>query len=327
LDAVLAKVIAQAPTRREAALRLALALERTRIRGVTTNKDFLTATLRHPEFLAGRTTTAFIQQNDVPLARQVPRRELHTAVIAAALAAQADTRAAAPVLRTLPSGWRNSVMPPERAAYRYGADTVAVSYRRQRDGRFTVTITGAGTGEPPASADPGSQPGPVAGVPSVAGGAEGDASPSAAAPGEAAPDGDAAGLVEVAGTGDGWIEFTEGGQRHRRHVFRHGGRVWVQGPDGDVELAVVPRFPEAGAEEGVTGGLAAPMPGTVLAVHVAAGDTVAGGQLLMTVEAMKMEHRITAPRPGTVREVRARPGEQVASGDLLAVIDEIGGTP
>ena len=51
-DPMLAKVIAHAPTRREAALRLALALERTRIRGVTTNKDFLVATLRHPEFLA-----------------------------------------------------------------------------------------------------------------------------------------------------------------------------------------------------------------------------------------------------------------------------------
>jgi len=44
----------------------------------------------------------------------------------------------------------------------------------------------------------------------------------------------------------------------------------------------------------------------VLAVHVAPGDTVAQGQLLMIVEAMKMEHRITAPRAGTVSEVRAR---------------------
>jgi propionyl-CoA carboxylase alpha chain len=304
-DPMLAKVIAHAPTRREAALRLALALERTRIRGVTTNRDFLVATLRYPEFLAGRTTTAFIEQNDVPVARQVPRHELRTAAIGAALAAQADAREAAPVLRTLPSGWHNSVMPLERAAYRHGPDTVAVGYRRQRDGRFAVTVTGAGTDEG-AGAAPGSQPGPVADAP---------------------PGGGAPSLVEVLGTGGGWIEFTDGAQLHRRHVFRRGSRVWVQGPDGDVELAAVPRFPETGAGEGVTGGLAAPMPGTVLAVHVAAGDTVAGGQLLMIVEAMKMEHRITAPRPGTVREVRARPGEQVAAGDLLAVIDEAESTP
>ena len=101
-----------------------------------------------------------------------------------------------------------------------------------------------------------------------------------------------------------------------------GDRVWVQGPDGDVALTAVPRFPESGHGEAVAGGLVAPMPGTVLAVHVAPGDTVAHGQLLMIVEAMKMEHRITAPRAGAVREVRARPGDQVNGGDLLAVLDD-----
>jgi propionyl-CoA carboxylase alpha chain len=64
------------------------------------------------------------------------------------------------------------------------------------------------------------------------------------------------------------------------------------------------------------------MPGTVLAVHAAAGDAVAAGQLLMIVEAMKMEHRITAPSAGTVTELRAHPGDQVSAGDLLAVIGE-----
>jgi len=307
-DPMLAKVIAHAPSRAEAALRLALALERTRIRGVTTNKDFLVATLRHPEFLAGNTTTDFIERTAVPVARRPGPAELRAAVIGAALAAQAGARAAAPVLGSLPSGWRNSVMPPERAVYRHGPDTVAVSYQRQRDGRFAVTVTGAGTGEA-AGPEPGGQSGSGADPP----------------PEHVAADGEAPGLVEIVSTGGGWIEFDDGGQRHRRHVFARDGRVWVQGPDGDVELLAVPRFPEAGNGEGVTGGLAAPMPGTVLAVHVAAGDTVAGGQLLMIVEAMKMEHRITAPRAGTVREIRAAPGDQVAAGDLLAVLDDTPG--
>ena len=305
-DPMLAKVIAHAPTRREAALRLALALERSRIRGVVTNRDFLVAALRHPEFLSGHTTTAFIRQYALPVARQPSPRELSIAAMGAALAAQAESRAGAAVLRTLPSGWRNTVMPPERAAYRHGADTVAVEYRRQRDGRFAVTVSGPAAGAQASGPDAGGQPGSVAGVP----------------PDGERPAGETPGTVEVISVGGGWIEFTESGQRHRRHVFCHGGRVWVQGPDGDVELAAVPRFPGAGGAEGVTGGLAAPMPGTVLAVHAAAGDTVAGGQLLMIVEAMKMEHRITAPHAGVVREVRAQPGNQVAAGDLLAVIDE-----
>jgi propionyl-CoA carboxylase alpha chain len=280
-DPMLAKVIAHAPARGEAALALALALQRSRIRGITTNRDFLVAALRHPDFLAGRTTTSFIERSAVPLARRPAPAELRTAAIGAALAAQVAVRAAAPVLATLPSGWRNTVMPPERAEYRHGQDAVVVSYASQRDGRFAVTVTGAGV-------DPDSNPC----------------------------------LVTVHHAGDGWIDFDSGGERHRLHVLAAGDRVWVQGPDGDVALTAVPRFPEAGHGEAVAGGLVAPMPGTVLAVHVAPGDTVDRGQLLMIVEAMKMEHRITAPRAGTVGEVRARPGDQVNGGDLLAVLDE-----
>jgi propionyl-CoA carboxylase alpha chain len=128
--------------------------------------------------------------------------------------------------------------------------------------------------------------------------------------------------VTVHHTSDGWIDFDAGGRRHRLHVLAAGDQVWVQGPDGDVALTAVPRFPESGRGEAVAGGLVAPMPGTVLAVHVAAGDAVAQGQLLMIVEAMKMEHRITAPAAGTLSEVRAHPGDQVSGGDLLAVLDE-----
>jgi propionyl-CoA carboxylase alpha chain len=128
--------------------------------------------------------------------------------------------------------------------------------------------------------------------------------------------------VTVHHAGDGWIDFDTGGRRHRLHVLAAADQVWVQGPDGDVALTAMPRFPGEERGEGVAGGLVAPMPGTVLAVHVTPGDTVAQGQLLMIVEAMKMEHRITAPRAGTVTEIRARPGDQVNGGDLLAVLDE-----
>jgi propionyl-CoA carboxylase alpha chain len=293
-DPMLAKVIAHAPSRAEAARALALALERTRIRGVTTNRDFLVTALRHPEFLAGRTFTDFIDRTGVTAARRPSAEELRAAATGAALAAQTAARAAAPVLATLPSGWRNTMMPPERAAYRHADGTVEVSYRRQRDGRFAVMVTGA--------------------TPDSTATFSLSASPGAPAPG--AP------LVTVHQVSDGWIDFEQGGVRHRLHVLADGDRVWVHGPHGDVALTAVPRFPEAGRGETVAGGLVAPMPGTVLAVHAAAGDTVAAGQLLMIVEAMKMEHRITAPRAGTVREVRARRGDQVSGGDLLAVLDE-----
>jgi acyl-CoA carboxylase subunit alpha len=301
-DPLLAKVIAHAPTRAEAARKLALALARSRIRGLVTNRDFLVTALRHPEFAAGNTTTDFIERASVPLARRPPPAELRLAALAAALSAQAGARERTPVLRTLPSGWRNSVMPPQRAGYRHGEDTLEVSYRCQRDGTFAAEVRG------PVPPGPGAEGAGVAG-------------PGAVGPVTDGGDGAVPFIVKIHGCEDGWADLEEGGRRHRLHVFRHGGTVWVQGPAGDVALEAVPRFPEAGAPA-VAGALVAPMPGTVLAVHVRPGDQVAAGQLLMTVEAMKMEHRITAPHAGVAAEVRARAGDQVGGGDLLAVIEE-----
>ena len=62
------------------------------------------------------------------------------------------------------------------------------------------------------------------------------------------------------------------------------------------------------------------MPGTILAVHVAVGDTVGTGQPVLVVEAMKMEHTVTAPMDGVVSELTAKAGQQVRMDETLAVI-------
>ena len=69
------------------------------------------------------------------------------------------------------------------------------------------------------------------------------------------------------------------------------------------------------------GAVVAPMPGKVTAVEVAAGDKVAKGQRLLTLEAMKMEHGLTAPFDGVVAELNAEAGAQVGEGTILARID------
>lgn len=71
----------------------------------------------------------------------------------------------------------------------------------------------------------------------------------------------------------------------------------------------------AGGEE-----IKSPMPGNILAVNVKAGDTVAEGQVLMILEAMKMENEIMAPRAGTVTSVAVAKGATVESGALLCVL-------
>jgi acetyl/propionyl-CoA carboxylase alpha subunit len=108
-DPMLAKVISYAPTRTQAAAILADALTRTRLHGITTNRDLLVNVLRHPAFLDGATDTAFFDTHGLAeLASSLadPGAPALSAV-AAALADAAENRRAARALGGLPSGWRN----------------------------------------------------------------------------------------------------------------------------------------------------------------------------------------------------------------------------
>ncbi len=128
-DPMLAKVIAYAPTRTAAARRLATALATARVHGPTTNRDQLVNTLRHEAFLTGATDTGFLDRHDTttPLAGEDAVRR---SALAAALAQAAANRAAAPVLRDLPGGWRNVPSQPQRVAF----EGIEVAYRLTRDG-------------------------------------------------------------------------------------------------------------------------------------------------------------------------------------------------
>ena len=73
----------------------------------------------------------------------------------------------------------------------------------------------------------------------------------------------------------------------------------------------------AGAGEKIT----APMPGNILSVNVTAGQTVKSGDVLMILEAMKMENEIMAPKAGKVTSVAVQKGSTVATGDLLCTVE------
>jgi propionyl-CoA carboxylase alpha chain len=137
-DPLLAKVIAHAPSRHEAARVLARALEIAEIHGPRTNRDLLVRILRHPDFLAGDTDTGFLERHDpaemgAPLASDDAER-LHA--VAAALAAQAGRRRTARVLSRMPSGWRNVPGPPQRCSFEGREGALEVSYSFDRTGRL-----------------------------------------------------------------------------------------------------------------------------------------------------------------------------------------------
>ncbi len=271
-DPMIAKVIAHAPSRREATAKLARALEMTRIQGITHNRDFLVATLRTPEFIAGATTTDFIERAAPARSRTPTFAEQFDAAIAVVMHAQHERRTNARVLSHIATGWRNSIMPPERVTFSNGEAQLAVEYRAQRDGTFNVNV------------------------------------------------GDSTATVALFDIGNGEVDLAIDDRRIGLSVTADGDRWLVHGPFGDVELTEQPRFPRPGLAE-FTGGLYAPMPAKVISTQVKAGDSVVAGQLLLILEAMKMEHQITAPVDGTVAEVKVAEGDQVDNGAILVVFE------
>jgi propionyl-CoA carboxylase alpha chain len=133
-DPMLAKLISWAPTRTEAAQRLAGGLACAEIHGLTTNRDLLVRVLRHPEFLAGDTDTAFFDRHGLDaLAEPLAAKEaVALSALAAALAAAATNRERSTVLGGLPSGWRNVYSQPQAKQYSHGGETLLVSYRLHR---------------------------------------------------------------------------------------------------------------------------------------------------------------------------------------------------
>ncbi|MCY3585101.1 MAG: ATP-grasp domain-containing protein [Acidimicrobiaceae bacterium] len=333
-DPMLAKVVMAAPTRTEAALGLASALDRTRLGGVVTNRDFLSAVLRSDEFLAGDTTTDFIERTGLASDSPPYRGQfLHAAASAVALVSQARNRSQATALSFMSSGYRNSVMPDEVLPLTAldpsaGDADVSVTYRRQRDGSYRLRVAPLQADAPYAPPDDSDAPSGDhdhrdGGVPEAS---EFVVRPHSIQIHAIADDHiriDAGGGATDAPPAEGFdaeLDVETGSMRGTWQVSRRGHNWYVTGPlTGSATLRERSRFPDPDAEA-VEGGLVAPMPGKVLMVDVQPGDRVAAGQVLVLMEAMKMEHQITAPADGEVAEVRAHVGDQVDNGELLVVI-------
>ena len=103
-------------------------------------------------------------------------------------------------------------------------------------------------------------------------------------------------------------------------VARYGQDIYVDSARGPVHLFALPRFPEPGSAV-EQGSLVAPMPGNVIRLGAAVGDTVTAGQPLIWLEAMKMEHTITAPTDGVLTQLDVTTGQQVEVGAVLARVE------
>jgi propionyl-CoA carboxylase alpha chain len=129
-DAMLAKVVCHAATRRAAARTLADTLARARIHGVVTNRDLLVAVLRSEGFLAGELSTAFLGADGFATGASTPSSTSGSAV-AAAIALAEKAGAERTVQQAIPVGWRNVPSQPHRTEFE---DGTVVEWWRGRDG-------------------------------------------------------------------------------------------------------------------------------------------------------------------------------------------------
>ena len=288
-DPMLAKVIAWAPTRLEALIRLDRALADTVVLGVTTNTEYLRLLLADADVRAGRLDTGLI-------ARKLPDLTfrgaddhllaavalfLHWSAVAGSNLA-ASKLAGANGVWTRPSGWRAGSPRPVRYS-------LGVSATESVD----VRVIGE-----PGAASVSIEDGPAI----------------------------TAGLTPVDGRA-GAFSIAYAGQTRVFDIVQSGARVHI-GADGfSLELRHRPRAEQLAEHlvnrDRVPGAVSpdvrSPMPGTVIAVHAATGDTVAAGQTILVVEAMKMEHKLVAATAGRVT-VNLKTGDLVALDQIVATI-------
>jgi 3-methylcrotonyl-CoA carboxylase alpha subunit len=283
-DPMLAKLVAWGATRTEAASRLRGALAQIEIAGVRTNRALLFSILSDPEFERADVDTGFIERRRRHLRFCEPEPGAQECAFAALWFASSAPAAA---LWGDTGGWRLGA--PACSIWRFGAWRVAVE--RLAADRYRAVVHGPG------------------------GEGAGAATPANVHPAERVID------MRLLGRDAASLHVESGGAMQRvavvtgdagLHLFRSGSAVQVRLARTEDALRTV-----RGADEG---SLLTPLPGTVVAVHVALGEHVARGAPLITVEAMKMEHTLTAPRAGIVERIPFGLTARVPAGAVLIAL-------
>jgi len=282
-DSLLGKVIAWAGSRDQAAARLAAALTHTYCAGITSNEYWLARILRSPTFLEVRHNIALLDEHlgDFAPAGVAPSEALILAALAAHAAPVPPAAAAAP---TAPAATAPDPASPWELRDGFTPNLRSpIAYPFSwRGHRYTVELEYA-RGSPAAATVTGHPRQPLVG----------------------------------ADISRGTVAARIAEERHHARYLVAGAHVYLWlGDEAYDFLLDDPRTHEFSATAAV-GGLTTPLPGVVVSVPVTIGSNVSAGDVLMVIEAMKMEHTITAPHAGTVKAIHFARGERVPEGSEL----------
>ncbi len=276
-DAMLAKVIAWAPTREAAIERLNRGLEQTDVRGIVTNIPFLSALVTDPAVAANRIDTGFIERELKNLTpAQTPPGDLELCAAVAAIlgeerkAARAEAHSPWQVFGWMPVGRRQRVF----------------SFRQGHEPEQKVTLT-YGNG------------------------------PSMLAIG------DRTFAFASSMTDEGGFDLTLDGLKSRVVAVIEGHELYLRTRNGRFELHWVDPF--GGDEEEQVGEdkIAAPLPGTVVALLAEEGAMLEKGAPILTLEVMKMEQTLRAPFAGILKAIKCKVGDIVQEGVELAEVEPV----
>ncbi|TQF41740.1 3-methylcrotonyl-CoA carboxylase [Bradyrhizobium sp. UNPF46] len=273
-DAMLAKMIAWAPTRDVAIERLNRGLEESDVRGIVTNIPFLSALMTHPKVRSNAIDTGFIE------------REL--AVLTSAAPAPGELELCAAVAAVINEERRGEAGSPWQT---FGWQPVG---RRRRSFAFRV---GHGP-EQKVTLNYGSGPSTL-----VIGERE---------------------LAFTIAAKPGGFDLTLDGVKSSVAAVIDGHELYLRTRNGRFDLHWVDPF--GGETEEQTGAdkIAAPLPGTVVAVLAEEGAKLEKGAPILTLEVMKMEQTLRAPYAGVLKSIKCKVGDIVQEGVELAVVEPLG---
>jgi 3-methylcrotonyl-CoA carboxylase alpha subunit len=276
-DPRIAKLVVHGPDRASALTALGTALAETEIAGSTVNTAFLAALAADPDFAAGNVDTGLIGRHQEALTT-VPQPGGKIVTAAALAASGYDARPASDDPWSSLAGYAHFHATPRRVELRFGEEKIAANVS-VANGRWSASV-----------------PAPVAG--------------------QIPPPHKGEGSMSVSESPSPLWGGGRGGGRHPSRVAIWPGHVTVFEGAASYTFAVPDPLERAGDTAAGIGSLRAPMPGLVKLVRAAKGDTVAKGQALLILEAMKMEHTISAPHDGVIAEIAAE-GSQVSDGTVL----------
>ncbi len=284
-DPLLAKLIVHAAERRQALQWLRRGLDATEVVGLACNRDFLRRVCDNAEFVAGDIDTGFIERHRDQLLSSQQQPSAEQLALAALYVLLQRHQEA----KARAEQTAEPTSPwNDTSGWRLNSDNHHRLLLRDSDQEYVVIL-------------------------------------------HYRPDGY---LVELPGstftargelTTDGELLATIDGHRCRARVIQQGLELTliVSGETRSLHLA----DPLYGLldQQAAAGSLSAPMPGKIIAIHIASGARVNVGDPLLTLEAMKMEHTINAPKSGEVSEIYFQVGEMVEEGAQLIAIASEGG--